>query len=76
FDKLKTELQEARAQIAGLQRKQMRHNDKIALTHFRISTIELIIKDIQVRHQSDMKSVCDIIHKLKNCKGEPPPPGY
>nr|GEX44418.1 hypothetical protein [Tanacetum cinerariifolium] len=57
FDKLKTKLQEARTQIAGLQRKQIRHNDKIALAHFRISTLELIIEDIQFRHQSDMKSL-------------------
>nr|GEY43804.1 hypothetical protein [Tanacetum cinerariifolium] len=48
FNKLKIELQEARAQIAGLQRKQMRHNDKISLACFRISTLELIIKDIQI----------------------------
>ncbi|GJY77796.1 reverse transcriptase domain-containing protein [Tanacetum coccineum] len=48
FDKLKTKLQEARAQIAGLQRKQMGHNDKIALARFRISTLELIIEDIQL----------------------------
>ncbi|GJZ88340.1 hypothetical protein Tco_0660122 [Tanacetum coccineum] len=46
FDKLKTELQKARAQIAGLQRKKMRHNDKIIFTRFRIYTLELIIKDI------------------------------
>nr|GEU43106.1 hypothetical protein [Tanacetum cinerariifolium] len=52
FNKLKTELKEAHAQIAGLQRKQMRHNDKISLARFRISTLELIIKDIQVHHQS------------------------
>ncbi|GJU17429.1 hypothetical protein Tco_1145395 [Tanacetum coccineum] len=57
FDKLKTEHQEARAQIAGLQRKKMRHNDKITLARFRISTLELIIKDIQDRHESDMKSL-------------------
>ncbi|GJZ14732.1 hypothetical protein Tco_0550409 [Tanacetum coccineum] len=57
FDKLKTKLQDACAQIAGLQRKQMGHNDKIALARFRISTLELIIEDIQVRHQSDMKSL-------------------
>nr|GEV24817.1 reverse transcriptase domain-containing protein [Tanacetum cinerariifolium] len=48
FDKLKTKLQEACAQIVGLQRKQMRHNDKITLARFRISTLELIIKDIQI----------------------------
>ncbi|GJZ50322.1 hypothetical protein Tco_0604512 [Tanacetum coccineum] len=46
FDKLKTEHQKARAQIVGLQRKQMRHNDKIIFARFRISTLELIIKDI------------------------------
>ncbi|GJS41060.1 hypothetical protein Tco_0566103 [Tanacetum coccineum] len=57
FDKLKNEIQKARAQIAGLQRKQMRYNDKIIFDRFRISTLELIIKDIQVRHQSDMKSL-------------------
>nr|GEY92168.1 reverse transcriptase domain-containing protein [Tanacetum cinerariifolium] len=56
FDKLKTELQEARTQIARLQRKQIRHNDKIDLAYFRISTLELIFEDIQIRRQSNMKS--------------------
>ncbi|GJZ21878.1 hypothetical protein Tco_0558917 [Tanacetum coccineum] len=45
FDKLKTKLQKAR-QIAGLQRKQMRHKDNIIFACFRIYTLELIIKDI------------------------------
>ncbi|GKE08242.1 hypothetical protein Tco_1411793 [Tanacetum coccineum] len=35
----------------------MGHNNKITLACFRISTLELIIEDIQVRHQSDMKSI-------------------
>nr|GEZ34631.1 hypothetical protein [Tanacetum cinerariifolium] len=48
FDNLETKLQEARAQIDGLQRKQMRHNSKISLARFKISTLELIIKDIQI----------------------------
>ncbi|GJY21850.1 hypothetical protein Tco_0394416 [Tanacetum coccineum] len=47
FDQLKTELQEARTKIAGLQRKQMGHKDKIGLAHFRISTLEQIKEDIQ-----------------------------
>nr|GFC56511.1 hypothetical protein [Tanacetum cinerariifolium] len=47
FENLETELQEARTQISKLQRKQMRNNNKISLAHFRISTLELIIKDIQ-----------------------------
>ncbi|GJR04287.1 hypothetical protein Tco_0527271 [Tanacetum coccineum] len=49
-------VEEMEDNVEGL-RKQMGHNDKIALARFRISTLELIIEDIQVRHQSDMKSL-------------------
>ncbi|GJX49042.1 hypothetical protein Tco_0275887 [Tanacetum coccineum] len=55
FDNLETKLQEARTQIARLQRKQMGNNNKIALARFRIANLEQIIKDIQVRHQADKK---------------------
>nr|GEY43206.1 hypothetical protein [Tanacetum cinerariifolium] len=44
FKNLETELQEAPAQISKLQRKKI-GNNKIALTRFRISTLELIIED-------------------------------
>ncbi|GJV23636.1 hypothetical protein Tco_1376331 [Tanacetum coccineum] len=47
FDNLETELQEARTQIAKLQRKQMGNNSKIALARFRIANLEQIIEDIQ-----------------------------
>ncbi|GJY88077.1 hypothetical protein Tco_0502705 [Tanacetum coccineum] len=46
FDKLKTELHEARAQIAGFQIKQMGHDDEIVLAHVRTSTLEILIEDI------------------------------
>ncbi|GJZ64060.1 hypothetical protein Tco_0620481 [Tanacetum coccineum] len=46
FDQLKTELHEARAQIAGFQRKQVGHDDEIVLAHVRTSTLEILIKDI------------------------------
>nr|GEX18705.1 putative reverse transcriptase domain-containing protein [Tanacetum cinerariifolium] len=59
FDGLETEPQKARTQIAGLQREQMGHNDEIVLAHVRISTLEMIIEDIQVRHQANMKSLLD-----------------
>ncbi|GJV73172.1 hypothetical protein Tco_1493167 [Tanacetum coccineum] len=62
FDQLETELQEARTQISGFQREQIRHDDEIVLTRIRNSTIEMIIEDIQVRHRSDMKSLLDKIH--------------
>ncbi|GKD22604.1 hypothetical protein Tco_1224307 [Tanacetum coccineum] len=46
FDNLEAELQESRAQIAKLQRKQMGNNNKIALACFRIANLEQIIEDI------------------------------
>ncbi|GJR16975.1 hypothetical protein Tco_0965502 [Tanacetum coccineum] len=57
--------------IEGLgngRREQIRHDDEIVLARVRISTPEMIIEDIQVRHRSDMKS----LHELKNHKGGPP----
>ncbi|GJT82918.1 hypothetical protein Tco_1057260 [Tanacetum coccineum] len=72
FDQLEIELKEARTQIAGFQRKQMGHDDEIVLARVRISTLEMIMEDIQVRHRSNMKSFLDMIHDLKNHKGGPP----
>ncbi|GJS76007.1 hypothetical protein Tco_0725888 [Tanacetum coccineum] len=66
FDNLETKLQEARAQIAKLQRKQMGNNSKIALAHFRIANLEQIIKYIQVRHQADKESLLNAIYEHKN----------
>nr|GEY05393.1 putative reverse transcriptase domain-containing protein [Tanacetum cinerariifolium] len=43
-----TELQEACTQIAGFQRKQMAHDDEIVLARVRISTLEMLIEDIQI----------------------------
>ncbi|GJS25764.1 reverse transcriptase domain-containing protein [Tanacetum coccineum] len=48
FDQIETELQEASTQISGFQREQIRHDDEIILAHVRISTLEMIIVDIQV----------------------------
>ncbi|GJY30070.1 hypothetical protein Tco_0413565, partial [Tanacetum coccineum] len=48
FNQLESELQEARTQISGFQREQIRHDDEIVLASVRISTLEMIIEDIQV----------------------------
>ncbi|GKC50713.1 hypothetical protein Tco_1073458 [Tanacetum coccineum] len=72
FNQLETKLQEARTQIARFQRKQMGHDDEIVLARVRNSTLEILIEDIQVRHRSNMKSLLDMIHELKNYKGGPP----
>ncbi|GJT48853.1 hypothetical protein Tco_0975010 [Tanacetum coccineum] len=72
FDQLETELQKARTQIYGFLGEQKRHDDEIVLAHLRTSTLEILIKDIQICHRSDMKSLLDKIHKLKNHKGGPP----
>ncbi|GKD43147.1 hypothetical protein Tco_1267792 [Tanacetum coccineum] len=61
--------------IEGLgngRREQIWHDDEIVLARVRTSTLEILIEDIQVRHQSDMKSLLDKIHELKNHKGGPP----
>nr|GEU51858.1 hypothetical protein [Tanacetum cinerariifolium] len=71
FDKMKTELQETRAQIAKLQRKQLRHNNKISLAHFRIANLEQINKDIQARRQADKENLLDEIYELKINKEGP-----
>ncbi|GJU96289.1 retrovirus-related pol polyprotein from transposon TNT 1-94 [Tanacetum coccineum] len=68
FDQLETKLQEACTQISGFQREQIRHDNEIVLAHVRTSTLEILIEDIQIRHQSDMKSLLDMIHELKNHK--------
>ncbi|GJT67191.1 hypothetical protein Tco_1018671 [Tanacetum coccineum] len=61
--------------IKGLgngRREQIRHEDEIVLARVRTSTLEILIEDIQVHHQSDMKNLLNKIHKLKNHKGGPP----
>ncbi|GJZ16289.1 hypothetical protein Tco_0551966 [Tanacetum coccineum] len=74
FYRLETELQEACTQISRFQREQIRHDDEIVLARVRISTLEMIIEDIQDRHRADMKSLLDKICEIKNHKGGPP--GY
>nr|GEV78445.1 reverse transcriptase domain-containing protein [Tanacetum cinerariifolium] len=44
----------ARTQIAGLQKKQMEHDDEVVLARVRISTLEMIIEDIQNGSQEDI----------------------
>ncbi|GJS34925.1 putative reverse transcriptase domain-containing protein [Tanacetum coccineum] len=56
FDNLEAELQQARAQITKLQKKQMGNNHKISLARFRITDLEHIINDIQIRHQEDKET--------------------
>ncbi|GJU68260.1 hypothetical protein Tco_1254519 [Tanacetum coccineum] len=51
---------------------QIRHDDEIVLARVRTSTLEILIEDIQIRHRSDMKSLPDKIHELKNHKEGPP----
>ncbi|GJR12901.1 reverse transcriptase domain-containing protein [Tanacetum coccineum] len=65
FDQLETELQEARTQIARFQREQIRHDDEIVLACVRVSTLEILIQDIQVRHRSNMKSLLDKIPAVR-----------
>ncbi|GJV41567.1 hypothetical protein Tco_1420007 [Tanacetum coccineum] len=54
--------------IEGLRKgrkKQMGNNHKISLARFRITDLEHIINDIQVRHQKDKESLLNAINELK-----------
>ncbi|GKB05120.1 hypothetical protein Tco_0833315 [Tanacetum coccineum] len=66
FDILEAELQQARAQITKLQRKQMGSNHKISLARFRITELGDIINDMQIRHQANIENLQDSINELKN----------
>ncbi|GKB83826.1 reverse transcriptase domain-containing protein [Tanacetum coccineum] len=65
FDNMEAELQQARAQITKLQKNQMENNYKISLARFRITDLEHIINDIQIRHQEDKESLLNVINELK-----------
>ncbi|GJZ91091.1 hypothetical protein Tco_0663018 [Tanacetum coccineum] len=71
FDTLEAEVQQARAQITKLQRKQMGSNQKISLARFRITKLEHIINNIQIRHQADKESILEAIYELKNSQKGP-----
>ncbi|GJR32488.1 putative reverse transcriptase domain-containing protein [Tanacetum coccineum] len=66
FDNLEAELHQARAQITKLQKKQMGNNHKISLARFKITDLEQIIEEIQVRHQADKESLLNAIYELRN----------
>ncbi|GJX50495.1 hypothetical protein Tco_0277340 [Tanacetum coccineum] len=67
FDNLKkAELHQALAQITKLQKKQMGNNHKISLARFKITDLEQIIEEIQVRHQADKESLLNAIYELRN----------
>ncbi|GJU99168.1 hypothetical protein Tco_1328439 [Tanacetum coccineum] len=53
--------------IEGLRKgqKQMGNNHKISLARFRITDLEHIINDIQIRHQEDKESLLNAINELK-----------
>ncbi|GJZ48477.1 hypothetical protein Tco_0602309 [Tanacetum coccineum] len=65
FDNLEAELQQTHPQISKFQNKQMGNNHKISLAHFRITDLEHIINDIQIRHQEDKESLLNAINELK-----------
>ncbi|GJT89335.1 putative reverse transcriptase domain-containing protein [Tanacetum coccineum] len=71
FDNLEAELQQARAQISKIQKKLMGNNYKISMARFRITDLEHIINEIQVRHQADKESLLNAIYELKNNQEEP-----
>ncbi|GJR57507.1 hypothetical protein Tco_1499669 [Tanacetum coccineum] len=73
FDRLETEIQEAHTQIFGFQREQIRHDEEIvSCSAVQDFYSRMPIRGYPGRHRSDMKSLLDNIHELKNHKGGPP----
>ena len=68
FDRLASELEKARSQIDKLQKKQEGHADEVVLARVRLSTLEMIIEDLQVNHKSDIRNLLDAIQEHKNSK--------
>ncbi|GKB00562.1 reverse transcriptase domain-containing protein [Tanacetum coccineum] len=66
FDNLEAELQQARTQITKLQKKQMGNNHKISLARFRITDLEQIIEEIQVRHQAEKETQAATMASISN----------
>ncbi|GKB90449.1 hypothetical protein Tco_0962721 [Tanacetum coccineum] len=66
FDNLEAELHQAHARISKLQKKQMGNNHMISLARFRITDLEQIIEEIQVRHQEDKETLLKTIYEHKN----------
>nr|GFA05199.1 reverse transcriptase domain-containing protein [Tanacetum cinerariifolium] len=58
-----TELEEARTQIAALQKKQIGHDDEVVLSRVRISTIEMIIEDIQIASKRTLTSAAQAMNQ-------------
>ncbi|GJW61220.1 hypothetical protein Tco_0110555 [Tanacetum coccineum] len=59
FDKVKTKFKESLTQILELQKKNMGQRDKIAFVCFRKTNLEMILGDIQDRHQLYMKNLME-----------------
>nr|GEU77930.1 ribonuclease H-like domain-containing protein [Tanacetum cinerariifolium] len=70
FDELKIKLEKARSQLSVLQKKQLTPRNETAFTHFRISNLENIIKEIRACHQMNQEDLQNSIHKLKIKKNE------
>nr|GFA29780.1 hypothetical protein [Tanacetum cinerariifolium] len=65
-------IEEMKDKIRGLGNgRQMGHDNEVVLARVMISTLEMIIEDIQVHHQLDIRSLLDAIHGLKNNKMAP-----
>nr|GEV04895.1 hypothetical protein [Tanacetum cinerariifolium] len=72
FYRLEIELEEARTQIVGLQNKQIGHDDEVVVARVRISTLEIIIEDSQVRHRSDIRSLLEAIQPKRTSTSAAP----
>nr|GEX61810.1 hypothetical protein [Tanacetum cinerariifolium] len=68
FDELKIKLEKARSQLSVLQKKQLTPRNEISFTHFRISNLENIIREIRACHQMNQKNLQNAIHNSRSIR--------
>ncbi|GJT52649.1 hypothetical protein Tco_0978806 [Tanacetum coccineum] len=65
FDRLETELQEARTQITGFQREQIKHDDEIVLTRVTMALLPLVFLEPLYQDIMAMVNAQDIEHIIQ-----------
>nr|GEX34977.1 integrase, catalytic region, zinc finger, CCHC-type, peptidase aspartic, catalytic [Tanacetum cinerariifolium] len=64
YDQMRVEFQKSRSQVFKLQRKLFEQRNKINFAHYRISNLEHVIEEIQIRQQTDQEDFLNAIFKL------------
>jgi predicted nucleic acid-binding Zn-ribbon protein len=68
--RIQTKMVETRTQMTVFQQERQRQIKEVLQARHRITTIETLIEDLQVRQRTDMQGLSDQIIELKGCIDE------